>query len=125
MTIGARLSAWWAAWKFVVILAAALASSLYLNYWQHRRAITAPLREQIAGLQGALEDSAALAAEGRETAERLNSAAEAATRRLTAAGRDYQAAMRERPMTHPQCAPGQSRVDAVNRALGAPIEGEQ
>ena len=125
MAIGARLSAWWGAWKVVVILAAALAGSLFVNYWQHRRAITAPLREQISGLEGALEDSAALAAAGRETALRLNTAADAATRRLAAADRDYRNAVRVRPLTDSQCAPGQGRVDAVNRALGASTEGEE
>ncbi|WP_202841991.1 hypothetical protein [Luteimonas saliphila] len=125
MSVTARLSSWWAAWKVVAMLAAALAGSLYLNYWQHRRAITAPLRDQVHALDTALEDSAALHAATRESATRLAAAAAAAADQLEGGARDYRRARTERPLTHPQCAPGQARMDAVNRALGAPIEGEQ
>lgn len=122
--MGARLSAWWAAWKVVAILSAALAGSLYLNYWQHRRAITAPLRDQIAGLEGALEDSQALQKAVRDSTTRLDNAAVAAARTLDSAARNYRKAASERPL-EPQCAPGQGRVDAVNRALGAPTKGDE
>lgn len=125
MAIGASLSAWWSAWKFVVLLAAALAGSLYLNYWQHRLAITAPLRDQVAGLEGALEDSQALHQAVRESTARLTTAASDTQQVLRGAARDYRKAVADRPMTNPECAPGQARVDAVNRALGAPTKGEQ
>lgn len=124
MAIGARLSAWWAAWKVVAILAAALAGSLYLNYWQHKRAITAPLRDQIAGLEGALADSQALQQAVRDSTARLDTAASTVTRTLDSAARNYRKAASQRPLEQ-QCAPGQGRVDAVNRALGAPTKGDE
>lgn len=123
--LAARLSAWWATWKAAVVLGAALAGSLYLNYWQHRRAITAPLRYQVHGLERALDDSQALQAAVRDSAERLAAAADTTTRALNGAAQDYRAALRARPITNPECAPGQDRVDAVNRALGAPTKGER
>ena len=123
MAIGARLSAWWGAWKVVAILSAALAGSLFLNYWQHRRAITAPLRDQVAGLKGALEDSQALQQAVRDSTARLDAAGTAAAKQITGAARDFRKAAQERPLES-QCAPGQGRVDAVNRALGAQREGE-
>jgi len=106
-------------------LAAALALSLSLNYWQHRRAITAPLRDQVHGLERALDDSAAIQADVRASAQRLATAANAAATQLEGGARDYRAARAARPMTDPQCAPGQARMDAVNRALGATTEGEE
>lgn len=106
------------------MLTAALAGSLYLNYWQHRRAITAPLRDQVHGLERALEDSQALQAAVRDSAERLSAAADTTTRALSDAAQGYRRARRERPITNPECAPGQGRVDAVNRALGETTKGE-
>lgn len=102
------------------MLSAALAGSVALNYWQHRRAITAPLRADLAAAKDALDDSAALQASTRESADRLLDAAEAVTQQLGTAGMQYRRAVRDRPITDPQCAPGQARVDAVNHALGAP-----
>lgn len=124
MGIGARLSAWWAAWKVVAMLAAALAGSLYLNYWQHRRAITAPLRDQVQGLQDALADSQALQAAVRDSTTKLAAAADITARALDGAARDYRRATTVRPITDPKCAPGPDRMDAANRALGAPTKGE-
>ncbi len=117
--VTARLTAWWSAWKYVVALAAALAGSLALNYWQHRQALTAPLRAEVAGLKGALDDSQALLGDVRASASELASAADAASRMLDKAGGDYRKAVAQRPITDPRCAPGQGRQDAVNRALGA------
>lgn len=118
--IGDRVAAWWAAWKWVLILALALAASLYANYWQHRRAITAPLRAVIAGQEQALADSEALQASSREAAQRAIDAAELVAARLEGAGAKYRDAMRDRPLTPDNCAPGQARVDATNQAFGSP-----
>lgn len=104
-----------------MLLAAALAGSLYLNYWQHIRAVTAPLRAEVADLKHAADTSAGLAKDMHDSGARLLAATEAANDQLRGAGRAYAAARRVRPLTE-QCAPGQGRVDAVNRALGASVE---
>jgi len=116
---------WWASVKVAAMLAAALAASLYLNYWQHRRAITAPLRDQVHGLERALEDSQALQDAVRDSTARLSEAAETTASALTGAARDSRRAIAGRPITDPQCAPGKDRMDAANRALGAPQRGKQ
>ena len=105
--------------KAVLGLSITLLLSLALNYWQHRQAITAPLRDEIAGLESALEDSQELQKSVRESTSRLASAADAASAQLGNATEDYRSAATARPLTHPVCAPGPDRVDAVNRALGA------
>src|SRR5690606_21592299 len=111
--------AWWAAWKWVAILLALLALSVWFNLVQWRQAATAPLREEIAARDDALLFSAELLASAHERARVLESAADTVATRLGKAGRDYRAAVSARPITDPGCAPGAARVDAINRALGA------
>lgn len=122
MSIRDKLAAWWSAWQFVVYLAAALAVSLYGNYWQWKRAITAPLRDQVAQQEKALDTSEQLLSDAQKAAQDLARAARAASDQLDASRRDYAAAAKARPLDNPQCAPGQARVDAANRALGAQPE---
>lgn len=119
MSLSSSVAAWWAAWKWVAILAAALAASVWLNMVQWRNAATAPLRDENRQLERAIEDAVAVMGDNAASAERLQGAAKAAADRLAAAGQDYRDAARKRPITEHQCAPGQGRVDAVNRALGA------
>lgn len=121
MSITSRLSAWWSAWQFVVYLALALAASLYGNYIQFRHAIEAPLKRAVASKDKALDDSAALLANTQARADMLDKSAARAAANLDASSNDYRAAARTRPLA-PNCAPGQARVDAVNRALGAQQE---
>lgn len=117
--VGDRIAGWLSAWKYVLILGVLLAASLYLNYWQHTRALTAPLRAENAGLQRALDDSADLQAASREAAQRAITASNKVATQLEGAGKSYRAAMRAQPLTTDNCAPGQARVDATNQALGA------
>ena len=119
MSIGARVSAWWSAWQFVVYLALALAASVALNVWQAKRAITAPLRDEIAGKDRALQLSEQLLTDTTRRAYLLDQAANRAAGQLAGAATDYRKAVAIRPLTPTQCAPGQSRMDAVNRAAGA------
>lgn len=119
MSLSSSVAAWWAAWKWVAIFAAALAASVWINLVQWRNAATAPLRDENRQLERAIEDAGQILADNAASAERLRGAAEKATAQLAAAGTDYRRAARERPITDHQCAPGQGRVDAVNRALGA------
>ena len=115
---GDRAAAWWSAWKFVVILAAALAGSLWVNAWQWKRAIAAPLRAEVAAKDEALLKSEQLLADTQARAVELADAASAAAAQLGSAGTAYAKAQRQRPITDPKCAPGQARVDAINKALG-------
>lgn len=116
--IGARLEAFWLAWKWVLLLSAALAGSLWLNWHQHNLALTAPLRAEIASKDQALQVSATLQAGALATATTLGNAARRASANLGQASDDYRGAARKRPLA-PNCAPGQGRVDAVNSAMGA------
>lgn len=122
MSLRTRIAAWWSAWQFVVYLAAALAASVALNVYQWKRAITAPLRDQVAQQEKALDTSEQLLADAQDAAADLARAARAAAANLDGARRDYAAAAKARPLDNPQCAPGQARVDAANRALGAQPE---
>lgn len=116
--MGARLSALWAQWQFVIYLLVALALSIALNVHQWKQAITAPLRDQVSGLEKAQATAAGLIADG-QTRERARLDAEAAS---TANLNDASARYRKAAATHPLaavCAPGQGRIDATNQALGA------
>lgn len=119
MTIQSSIAAWWSAWKWILILAAALGLSVWGNLVQWRNAATAPLRDEKLQLERAIEDAAAILSDNAASAARYRAAAEQAAAQLSAAGTDYREAARNRPLTDYQCAPGQGRVDAVNRALGA------
>lgn len=111
--MGAAVSAWWAAWKWIVLLATALALSLYANWWQLDRARRAPLRAENKALNDTLDavkkiakargpDDQALMDELRDIAERARPV------RV-----QYLKAKAERPLDA-NCAPGQARMDAVN-----------
>lgn len=119
MPVSSRLAAWWSAWKWVAILILLLVLSLWFNLLQWRQAAVAPLRDEIAAKDQALELSAELLASAHERVRVLDQAADTVAARLGQAGRDYRAATRARPITDPACAPGAQRVDAINRALGA------
>lgn len=115
--ISTRIAAFWAAWKFVVILASVLALSLYTNYRQWRRAIEAPLKAENKALTDWVNTSTQIANErATESAtlfERLEVIDQWTSRGITV----YQKAANAAPLA-PNCAPGQARVDAVNELLG-------
>lgn len=118
MALTDRLAAWWSSWQLVIYLALALAASLAGNVWQWKRAITAPLRAEVRGLEQAQATAAQLIADGQARERKLLDAADVVAGTMAQAGRDYREAKRTAPLP-PQCAPGQARMDAVNRALGA------
>jgi hypothetical protein len=119
--IGARLGVLWAQWKYVAILLALLAGSAWLNLHLYVALKEAPLKIELAGKDEALSNSAALLASTQERAHVLATAADRATANLNASSDDYRSAARARPLPA-NCAPGQARVGAVNRALGASVE---
>lgn len=105
--------------EILLLVVVLFAASLWLNVVQWKRAITAPLREQVNDMGKALDDSATLLSRSRERAALLEAASERATARLANAGRAYDDAAKTRPLTDPKCAPGPGRVGAINQALGA------
>lgn len=117
MAIADRISAWWLAWKWVVIVASALAASAWLNVWQWKRAISAPLRAENRALSEALETQNGLARDARrdnvQLLERLEAIADRGQRTRTI----YRNAAASAPLAQ-ACAPGAARIEAVNQALG-------
>jgi len=116
--MNARLAAWWAAWKWVAILALACLLLASLNVWQWKRAITAPLRAENAELTETLRRVEKIAGQrNTDDAELLGE-----LRAIAARGQQVRTVYREAAAAAPlpaDCAPGQGRIDAVNRALGA------
>jgi hypothetical protein len=121
MGLGTRISALWAQWQVVVYMGAVIVLLAGLNVWQWKCAIEAPLKIRIDSQDKALDNSAALQASDRVRITGLLKAADSAAATLNASSDDYRRAARARPLA-PNCAPGQGRVDATNRALGASVE---
>ena len=119
MSIKTVASAWGLAWKWVAILAFLLALSLWGNGCQYKRSLLAPLKAENTALKEARDQSLALATEGQKRERVLLAAADIVAGTLGQAGKEYRQAARDRPLSV-QCAPGQARVDAVNKALGQP-----
>lgn len=132
MTIANRLTklrtsaaGWWSAWKYVAILGLLLSGSAWLNvhqYVSNKVALaTAPLKDRVTGLEAAQRTAAALIDDGQKRERGLLSAMDASAATARAAAAIYRRASTAQPLPI-QCAPGQARVDAVNRALGATQE---
>lgn len=116
-----RLAGWWSAWKYVVILLALLAGSAWLNLHLYVRLKTQPLRAEIASKDQALDVSATLLGGALQSAQVLGDAARRTSANLTQSSDQYRAAARLHPLPA-NCAPGQGRQDAVNRAIGAAVK---
>lgn len=116
----ARLEAFWLAWKYVLLLLVLLAVSLFANYRQWRASIVAPLKVENRTLTETLATTNELArhahADNVELLRDLGIMVDhGRTQRIV-----YRDARTAEPLD-PRCAPGQARVDAVNRALGPVI----
>ena len=112
-TLGERAGAFWLAWKWVLMLGAALAASLGVNYWQHRRALTAPLRAENKDLRDTVAVYEALMKQRTTDDADLMADLRAIADRARPLRVEYIQAKTERPLA-PNCAPGQARMDAVN-----------
>jgi hypothetical protein len=123
-TLSARASAFWLAWKWVLLLLVLLGLSVWLNVHQWKQAITAPLRAEVATKDQALDTAVDLLQDGRKSEQRLMAAMDTASGQLEGAARDYRQAAKNRPLD-PGCAPGRGRVDSVNRMLGAPSDAQE
>ncbi|MGH8081885.1 MAG: hypothetical protein ACREP7_15025 [Lysobacter sp.] len=117
MAISARISAWWLAWKWVVILAIALAASAWLNVIQWKRSITAPLRAENRAMERALDDQVEIAKDARRDNAALLQDLEQIAERGQRERIVYRKAAAATPLPA-QCAPGAGRINAVNDALG-------
>lgn len=120
-----RLAGWWSAWKYVAILGLLLGGSAWLNVHQYVSGkvalATAPLKDRVTGLEHAQQTAANLISDGQRRERALLAAMDTAEQRARQAGRAYSAAAAKQPLPI-QCAPGEARMDAVNRALGAQPE---
>lgn len=107
------MSAWWAAWKYVAILALlfVLSAGLNVRQWADHRAYVAKQAAELraAANEAGLKVTAAIAAAKQKDDPKLVEAVnriDARTRTLV---------NQKRPPALPiQCAPGQQRMDAVN-----------
>lgn len=114
----ASLSAWWAAWRYVAVLTLLLSLSAGLNVWQAYRALTAPMRAENRALIGSLERVEQIAAGRNRDDAALLANLDQIAKRGQAVRVEYRTISADNPLPE-QCAPGQQRVDAINRALGA------
>ena len=114
-----RLSAFWLAWKYVLLVLVLLAVSLYANYRQFVASIEAPLKIENAALTEAVERMNLI--ERDRTSDDLKTAQQLETiaQRIPEGMLGYLQAAARKPLP-PTCAPGQERIDAVNRILGEP-----
>ena len=123
MTIAARLSAWWAAWKWVAILGVLLLASAWLNVVQYGNRRAAAEQARAETLADTLKITSAIAGDAKADSEQLLKRLEAIADRGQRVKNIYRAAAAAEPLPA-NCAPGQARVDAINQALG-PTTGTQ
>lgn len=121
-SLRARAAGWWSAWKYVAILGLLLGGSAWLNVHQYVSGkvalATAPLKDRVSGLEQVQRTQAGLIADGQKRERGLLDAMDASAATARAAAATFRRASSAQPLPI-QCAPGQARVDAVNRALGA------
>lgn len=112
----AKLSAWWAAWQWVVILLLVCLLLAWLNVWQWKRAITKPLRGENKALTEALDRFNGIAKQRDVDDAGLMNELGAIAERGRTTRIIYREAAKAAPLPQ-QCAPGQARMDAVNQGL--------
>lgn len=117
MITRSAISAWWAAWKWVAILAGLLAMSLWLNVRQYGDRREAAAAARAAALEDTLDVTAGIARQARTDSAELLQRLEVIAARGERTRTIYRAAAAAQPLPA-NCAPGQARVDAINQALG-------
>lgn len=117
MITSSALGAWWAAWKWVAILAGLLVLSLWLNVKQYGDRREAAATARAITLQNTLEVTAGIARQAQTDSAQLLQRLEAIAERGERTRTIYRAAAAAQPLPA-NCAPGQARVDAINQALG-------
>ncbi|PJL78766.1 hypothetical protein B9Y88_08495 [Stenotrophomonas maltophilia] len=117
MITRSAISAWWAAWKWVAILAGLLSLSLWLNVRQYGDRREAAAAARAATLEDTLEVTAGIARQAQTDSAELLQRLEGIAARGERTRTIYRAAAAAQPLPA-NCAPGQARVDAINQALG-------
>lgn len=117
MITSSAVGAWWAAWKWVAILAGLLALSLWLNVRQYGDRREAAAAARAATLADTLEVTARIARQAQADSAELLQRLEAIAARGERTRTIYRTAAAAQPLPA-NCAPGQARVDAINQALG-------
>ncbi|HFK2905073.1 TPA: hypothetical protein ACGY7R_000278 [Stenotrophomonas maltophilia] len=117
MITASAVSAWWAAWKWVAILAGLLSLSLWLNVRQYGDRREAAAAARAATLEDTLEVTAGIARQAQSDSGQLLQRLEAIAARGERIKTIYRAAAAAQPLPA-NCAPGQARIDAINQALG-------
>ncbi len=117
MITASAVSAWWAAWKWVAILAGLLSVSLWLNVRQYGDRREAAAAARAATLEDTLEVTAGIARQAQSDSGQLLQRLEAIAARGERIKTIYRAAAAAQPLPA-NCAPGQARVDSINQALG-------
>jgi hypothetical protein len=111
---GARLGAFWLAWKYVLILLVLLGLSLWGNLHQYVAGKTAPLREDLKQATDTLATVRALAEDARKDHAGLLIDLEGISQRGKAWANAYTTIAAQKPLGA-NCAPGRARMDYVNK----------
>lgn len=116
-TWSARIQAFWLAWKYLLIVSALLALSLFFNYRQWRAAVNAKAHAEATALKQVMDKidgiSKTKVRDDEATYKRLEEIADRAKGTRTV----YRDAAGKQPLPV-QCFPGTERVDAINKSLG-------
>lgn len=113
-----RASAFWLAWKWIVLLLIALGGSVWLNLIQWRNAFAAPIKHENAALTHALDRISDLELGRAEDDSKTAAQVQAIADRIPTDLIGYLDRAARRPLGT-GCEPGQERQDDVNRILGA------
>lgn len=117
MSLKDTVAAWWSAWKWVAILVLLLAFSAWLNVWQYGRHAAAKAEGNAAAYAQIASTNADIAKQAQQDSAGLITQLQAIADRGKQVKVIYRAAAAQAPLPD-QCAPGQGRIDAVNKALG-------
>lgn len=121
MALADRWAAWWAAWKWVLLLAALLAMSVWLNVHQYGSRREAAAEGRSKAYAQALTETSAIAKQASKDSDQLLDRLEQIAARGERTRVVYRDAAAAQPLAE-NCAPGQARVDAINAGLGPQSE---
>lgn len=121
MAFADRWAAWWAAWKWVLLLAVLLATSMWLNVHQYGSRREAAAEGRAKAYAQALTETAGIAKQATKDSDQLLDRLEQIAERGERTRVVYRDAAAAQPLAE-NCAPGQARVDAINGGLGPQSE---
>lgn len=121
MALADRWAAWWAAWKWVLLLAALLAMSVWLNVHQYGSRREAAAEGRSRAYAQALTETAGIANQASKDSDQLLDRLEQIAERGERTRVVYRDAAAAQPLAE-NCAPGKARIDAINAGLGPQSE---